>query len=176
LKLKSLAVITLFVLGCSFASAQTFGFASTNSGLYCNYEQINNTSVLGTDVWQGFDNLSPCGITHNATIAGFGGNLPTAAGLPVVGRGVIYGDNLYDAFSSIYTGEQWTVFTLLKCNKLNTHTGKFIGNFSWIGIASVSNFVFGDNFGFLSCTHPAAGDKSIERGTTAGKIANTGRK
>src|SRR5271154_3071206 len=42
MKLRSLVVITLFALGCSFASAQTytFGFADSDGNLFCDYEQI----------------------------------------------------------------------------------------------------------------------------------------
>ena len=40
MNIKSLTVIALCILGCSFASAQTFGFASVGGGLYCNFEQL----------------------------------------------------------------------------------------------------------------------------------------
>ena len=58
MKLKSLAVITLLVLGCSAAFAQgsfTLGFASAGDlGLYCNFEAIvyggsNNFYMEGVD-------------------------------------------------------------------------------------------------------------------------------
>jgi len=173
LKLKSLLVITLFVvLGCGFASAQTFGFASTGSGLYCDYEVLNFASALGPDVIQGDENLtSGCGSAMNATIAGFKGSIPASAGLPVSGAGAIYGSNIYDAFAEGYTGAQWTVFTALKCNKFNPKTAKFTGKYSWIGIASVSDYVFGDNYGYLYCGVPGAHSDSVSRGTTAGKVA-----
>ena len=171
MKLKSLAVIALLVLGCSFASAQsyTFGFASTGGGLFCNYEQLNNTSGFGTDVWQGVDNLSACGAEVNATIEGFSTVLPGSAGLPVAGSGVAYADNVYDAFSLGYTGAQMVVFTELKCNK--PKGGGYEGLYRWLNISSASGLALGDDYGYLSCAPPAAYDQSVrERGTNAGNI------
>jgi hypothetical protein len=154
-KLKGLVVIALFVLGCSFASAQTFGFASTGSGLNCNYEKLNVASWFSPDIIQGEDVLSACGASVNATIAGLKSvSIPTTAGLPVSGDGAIYADNIYDAFAEGYTGVQWILFTALKCNKINPKTGKFTGKYSWLGIASASGLVYGDNYGYLSCGVP----------------------
>ena len=183
LKLKSLLVITLLAVACSFASAQTFGFASSSGSLYCNYEQLANGVDL-TGAYDVVDNLSYCwsfyGISGpNATGGGF---VATAAntGLPVFGKGVIYGDNLYDAFDigyitgegyyadPIYTGEQWTTLTKLKANKQDKY-GHYKGSYSWIGLASYSTFVFGDNYGYLSATPPKAFGKADFHGTTAGK-------
>lgn len=170
MKLKSLAVISLLVLGCSFAGAQTFGFASTGSGLYCNYEVFNFASALGADVVQGADNTTAvCGYPVNGTIAGFKGSIPASAGLPVAGAGIVYGDNIYDAAGESYTGAQWTVFSALKANKYNSKTGKFTGKYSWLGIASVSGSVFGDNYGYLYNGIPAG--KTASHGTTAGKVS-----
>lgn len=183
MKLKSLFVITLLAVACSFASAQTFGFASTSGGLYCNYEQI----AYGVDLSGAYDivdNLSVCWSAYglsgpNGTGGGFSASAANT-GLPVTGKGVIYGDNLYDAFDigyltgygyyvdSIYTGEQWTVLTKLKANKVDKY-GHFHGSYSWIGLASYSTFVFGDNYGYLSSSIPKAGGKEASRGTTAGK-------
>lgn len=183
MKLKSLLVITLLAVACSFASAQTFGFASTSGSLYCNYEQLANGVDL-SGAYDIVDNLSVCwsayGLTGpNSTGGGF---VATAAntGLPVFGKGVIYGDNLYDTFDlgyitsygyyadPIYTGEQWTVLTKLKANKQDKY-GHFKGAYSWIGLASYSTFVFGDNYGYLSASIPSAKDKANNKGTTAGK-------
>jgi len=169
---KGLLVCGLLVLACSFASASawTFGFESTGGGLYCNYIQLNNNGFFGPDVYQGADNLSACGITlGNATISGFGGAVPKTAGLPVVvSKGVIYGDNLYDAFSSyacgcsIFTGYQWTVAQNLVPGK-----GKH-PKYGWIGMAGSPGYnVFGDNYGYLSTSIP--GPKTPTHGTTTGK-------
>lgn len=148
MKLKSLLVITLFVVACSFASAQTFGFASTGGFLYCNYEQL---SFGFNGEWGGIDNLSPCGSSVNATISGFTSSLSNQGEL-TGGPGVIYGDSVYAA----YNGDpfaQWTVFTKLKCNKQNRF-GAYTGGYSWVGVAAFSGFFAGDNHGYLSCSIP----------------------
>src|SRR5271167_4182721 len=137
MKMKSLAVITLLVFGCSFAGAQTFGFESVGHGLYCNYEILQN--VAG-NVWQGLDVLTTCGAPLNATIAGVKATL-TAAGNPAGFHvdGIQYADNIYDAFSLGYTGAQWSVSSALRCRN---------NAYGWIGFASVSGFIFGDNYGY----------------------------
>jgi len=164
---KSLMVVGLLVLACGLASAGswTFGFLSAaGGGPYCNYEQINNNNVDGVAglsngaVYEGFDNLSACGLSYNATIDGYGPyTLPkgvTFAGYKVVvSKGAVYGDNIYDAFSEAYTGEQWTVATSLAASTKPPAKNKDW----WIGVASFSNFVFGDNAGQLTTTLPAAG-------------------
>jgi hypothetical protein len=160
-KTKIAVVLSVLVLG-TLASAQTFGFASSGGlGLYCNYEQLN---YAGLGAWGVVDNLSPCGAPLNATGSGFTAQTPNL-GLPVYGKGVVYGDNIYDAFSLGFTGAQWTVFTRLKCND-QYPSGQYKGKWSWIGLAGFSGFIFGDNFGFLSCSIP--GGDSVSHGTTVG--------
>jgi len=151
MKRKSLAVIILLFLGSGVAAATsyTFGFGSPGGGIFCNYEQINNNGMFGPDVWQGVDNLSVCGINHNATIVGLSHSIPKSAGLPVSGKGVLYADDIYDAFSGKYTGYQWLLFTRLKCS---------FKQYGWIGFAtSPGGIVFGDNYDYLLCSIPAAG-------------------
>ena len=169
MKLKNLAEITLLALACSFASAQSFGFGSAVYGyLYCNFEQLTNNYEV-TGAWGVTDNLSACGIGYNGTGGGFNADAKNF-GLPVYGQGVIYGDNIYDAESQYYTGYQWTVFTDLKCARINKRTGYPEGRYGWIGIASYSEFVFGDNYGWLMCALPSAHDGSKARGTSAGPV------
>lgn len=149
MKTKGLVVIALLVLGCSFASAQTFGFESVGGGLYCNYEVLQQLSP--TAVWQGTDNLTTaCGGEVNGTLVGISAPLE-ARNNPVgfsLNPGVNYADNIYDAEALGYTGAQWDVSTALKCT---SH------HYGWIGFASVSGFIFGDNYGYLSCTIPGKG-------------------
>jgi hypothetical protein len=136
LKLKSLLVITLFVVACSFASAQSFGFGSATYGYeYCNYEQLTYNYEL-TGAYGVTDNLSACDLGYNATGGAFVASAK-ATGLPVSGSGIIYGDNIYDAESQYYSGYQWTVFSALKCAKINKRTGYPSGKYGWIGLASV---------------------------------------
>jgi len=148
MKTKGLVVLALLVLGCSFASAQTFGFESVGGGLYCNYEVLQQLTPFA--VWQGTDNLSACGLPVNATIAGITASLEkrnNPAGFSL-NPGVNYADNIYDAEFLGYSGAQWDVSTALKCTQKH---------YGWIGFASVSGFIFGDNYGYLSCTIPGKG-------------------
>ena len=161
MKLKSLLVITLFVVACSFASAQSFGFASTGGGLYCNYEQLNGTYGLG--LWAGWDNLSACGVSVNGVISGFNAT-DKPLGEPVSGAGVIYGDNIYAVYNGI-TYMQWSVFTKLKANKVNKY-GHFLGNYSWIGVAGYNGYVLGTNYGYLSATLPGAKGVVVTKGAS----------
>ncbi len=173
MKLKSLAVITLLVVGCGFASAQTFGFASVGSGLYCNYVQLSNAFGAPFTVWQGVDNLSACGAALNATVVGVKGGL-SKVGNPggFAASGVTYADNIYDAQSGFYSGAQWDVSQKLTCNKVNKKTGLYNVAYSWIGFASVSGFVFGDNYGYVTCTIPSASHSQATKGPSTGKYSN----
>ncbi len=158
MKLKSLLVITLFVVACSFASAQSFGFASAGGGLYCNYEQFTSLSggALG-----GFDNLSACGLGVNAVIAGFNATVPVD-GQPAGGAGVVYGDSIYAAASGDAFA-QWTVFSKLKCNTQNRF-GQYIGSYGWVGAAAFSGYYVGGNKGFLTCAIPGKAGKYPTKG------------
>ena len=160
MKITSLAVITLCILGCTFASAQTFGFASVGGGLYCNYEQLANA---GAGAYGGLDNLSACGASVNATISGFNAVVP-AMGQPAGGTGVVYGDSIYAAFSSDPFA-QWTVFTKLACNKQNRR-GQYLGGYGWGGAAAFSGTYVGGNHGFLSCSIPGKAGVAPTKGTS----------
>jgi len=171
-KLKSLAVITLVVLGCSFAWAQsgTFSFWNTAGTLeYCNYIVITYHSG---GVVAGYDDLMACGFPYNSPIIGFDATIPS--GLPAHGKGVVYGDAIYDAEAGDFTGLQWTVWQLLKPSK-KKH-GVFTGPFGWVGVAgSYTGFFFGDNFGYLGAGYPEKGEVA-GHGTTAGKAREKLRK
>ena len=145
--MKSLLVIALVVIGCSFASASTFGFESTGHGLYCNYIIITPFDLA---IWQGDDILTvACGASFNATVVGVSGGVSKANNpLGFAVKGVTYADNIYDADAEGYTGAQWDVTENLKCSE------KKLG---WMGWASISSFVFGDNYGYLSCNIPGRG-------------------
>lgn len=167
MKMKSLAVVTLLVLGCSLVSAQTFGFASAG-GLYlfCDYEQIGGGA---DDIWSGTDNLSVCNLKPNATLVGFGATIPNK-GQPAFGKGVVFADNIYDAYSYGFTGIQEVLFTKLKCNKVDQF-GHFKGEPGWMTVSASSGFIFGDNYGYLSCSIPKAGDRAaMSRGPAAGRM------
>jgi len=155
-----LAVFTVVVFGCAFASAQTFGFASVGGGLYCNFEQLENA---GAGAWGGTDNLSACGLGENSTVSGFNATVPNF-GQPAGGAGVVYGDSIY----AVTSGDpflQWTVFTKLKCNRQNSR-GQYLGSYGWVGAASFSGFYFGGNHGFLSCSIPGRNGAAPTKGTS----------
>jgi len=153
MKLKSLAVITLFVLGCSVAFAQgsaTLGFASpADLFLDCDYEQIqwggsNNFYA------QGIDNLTACSGTANpyATMTGVKVSITAADGSPVTsGPAYAFADNIYDAFSGSYTGDEWLLITQTKPSKLLHH-------FGWVGYVGFSGYEFIANYGYLTASIP----------------------
>ncbi len=161
MKLKSLAVLTILVLGCSVGYAQTFGFESVGHGLYCNYETLQQLTPYS--VWQGVDNLSACGLPYNATVVGQTTNLPTPgnpAGFDV--NGVAYADNIYDAEFEYFSGAQWEVVSGVSCPPKR---------YAWIGFASVSGFIFGDNYGYLSCSIPGKNGAVATKGMSTGSAS-----
>jgi hypothetical protein len=164
MKATILAVVALISFGSALARAQSFGFASVSGGLYCDYEQLVD---LGNGVWGGFENLSACGFSVNATISGFSAAVPKD-GPEVHGAGIVYGDSIYAVASP--GNFQYTVFTKVKCSKPNK-SGQYTGALGWEGIAAFSGFTVGTNFGYLSCLLPVSGDEEVlRRGTIAGKL------
>ena len=159
---KSLLILTLVVLGCSFASAQTFGFLSAGKSIeYCNYEVLVQLTPYA--IWEGDDILTPCGVSYNATVVGATTSLSKVNNpLGFALKGVGYADNIYDAFSERYTGLQLLRITDLKCS-----TKKY----GWVLFASISGEIFGDNYGYLSCNIPDKNGVVATRGvSTGGKI------
>lgn len=168
---KILLVLAVLALG-TLASAQTFSFwDSAGTAEYCNFEVFTYNSG---GIVAGYDNLTTgCFAVYNAPIVGFDTTLPV--GLPVHGKGVIYGDGIYDAFSGYFTGEQWTVFSALKASKKNKKTGIFTGPWGWLGVAGdYTGTYFGDNYGYLGAGYP--GPKGLANGPTSGKPKNALRK
>jgi hypothetical protein len=173
LKLSTLLVLTLFVVCCSFASAQTFGFGTAigGSGLYCNFEQL---SYAGSGLYGGVDNLeAACDSSANSTVSGFAGTVAND-GEEAHGAGVIYGDSIY----AVYDGDpyaQWTVFSKLKCNKTNKF-GDYTGTDGWEGAAAFSGEFVGTNQGPLSCNIPGKDGGLATRGTSSGSKADFQKK
>lgn len=168
MKLKSLAVITLVILGCSAAFAQTsysFGFLSV-SGIneYCNYESFTvGPAARGNFYLQGYDVLDTCPYSPvpGASINGFAITVPATAFSPVSGRGYVYSDQLYDAYAGTWTEEQWTVLTKTAVNHIN----KF-GNWNWAGYVGFFGYEFLGNYGFLSNNIPAVASKATNGKST----------
>lgn len=172
MKVKSLVVFILLVLGCSFASAQTytFGFADTNGDLYCNYEQF---SIGSQGLVSGIDNLSACGISTNGSLVGLQGKFPLL-GPKYVTAGATLTDNSVELEGC--TGEQVILYTALKCSQPDKN-GKYHGKYGWLMVLAIDGYIVGENYGYLSCTIPAKGDgDALMRGTTWGNLREKLRK
>jgi hypothetical protein len=173
-KLKTLAVITLVVLGYSLASAQTgtFYFWDSSGDLnYCDYLVITyNTGGIVA----GYDDVTECGGNGlNAPIVGFVAKTGKD-GQYAWGKGIVVGDAIYDASTDAYTGLQWTLWVSDKVSKLRN--GHFTGPYGWMGVAGTnSGFYFGDNYGYLA-DFTGAPDEAAGHGTTAGNLPNKLRK
>jgi hypothetical protein len=154
MKLKSLAVITLLVLACSAVFGQgsfTLGFETPGDlGLYCDYEHIQYGGS-NNFYMQGIDNLvDGCFLPTNATIEGVRISITPADGSPVLtGPVYAYADNVYDAASGSYTGDQYFVITQTKPSKLLRHYG-------WAGYIGFSGIEFLGQYGYLSASYPGA--------------------
>lgn len=168
MKSKTLALITLVVLGCRLASAQigTFTFwDSAGTQTTCDYIVITYNSG---GVVAGYDDAINCGLAANAPVVGLDATTP-ALGLPAHGKGAVVGDGIYDASCLCYSGLQWTLWLSHKASK--QQHGYFTGRYGWIGLAgSYTGFYFGDNYGYLGAGYPA-GDVA-SHGTAAGKLSN----
>ena len=122
MKLKSLAVITLLVLGCSAAFGQSFslGFLGYNGVQYCDYEVVNVTAPYAG----GTHNLtSVCGFPVDGVMVGFTGYIGFKTGAQVVGNVVEMADNTFDATYQSYSGCQIDWITKTKPSTLLFHYG-----------------------------------------------------
>jgi hypothetical protein len=122
LKLKSLAVITLLVLGCSAAFGQSFslGFLGVNGVQYCDYEVINVSAPYAG----GTHNLTTvCGLAADGVMVGFNQYIAPSSGAIVVGNVINLADNTFDAEYQSYTGCQIDWITKNKPSRLLYHYG-----------------------------------------------------
>jgi hypothetical protein len=174
LKLKSLAVITLSVLGCSSAFAQSyaFGFLNYTGGMqYCNYE-IVQTGGAGNFYLSGMDVLDACASSANAyaTIEGTAikvtdENLESTGLQPgITGPGrYIYADAIMDAYAGSYTGEQWITITATSVNSKNK-----AGKWNWDSFLGFSGYEFLGSFGFLTDKLPDKSSEAVKGAKAAG--------
>jgi len=179
-RIKSLVVIALLVLGCSAAFAQTyaFGFLSLDAANeYCNYE-LFATGGPGNFYLTGYDVLDLCAgpAFPAAPIVGFGIRPTTAALAPVNGSNIyVYADALEDAYFGTYTGIQ-----LISLTKTNVTKIRF-GNYSWAIYVGFGPFSFLDNYGFLTDALPAAPNSKpliksfVYQGTKEGAQGNANK-
>ncbi|HXZ40973.1 MAG TPA: hypothetical protein VEG68_09535 [Terriglobales bacterium] len=174
MKLKSLAVITLIVLCCSAASAQSyaFGFLNYTGGQqYCNYE-IFTTGGAGNFYLTGMDVLDACASSANpfATIEGTGIRVTLedieSTGLQpgITGPGrYIYADAIMDAYAGDYTGEQWLTITATSVNKKNE-----AGKWNWDSFLGFSGYEFLGAYGFLTDKLPDKSSEAVKGANAAG--------
>lgn len=164
MKLKTLAVITFVVFGCSALFGQgsfALGFTSAGDlGEYCNYEIVqyggsNNFYMQGID-----DLVDACFYPTNATIEGVKVSVVAADGSPVLsGPAYAYADMIIDAACECYTGEQWFVITQTKPSKLLRHYG-------WAGYIGFSGLEFLGNYGYLTASLPGTEGAKASLGVT----------
>jgi len=171
LKLKSLAVITLLVIACSSAFAQSyaFGFLNYTGGMqYCNYE-VFQTGGAGNFYLSGMDVLDACAASANpfATLEGTAikvtsGDVESTGLQPgITGPGrYIYADAIMDAYAGAYTGEEWITITATSVNSKNKS-----GKWNWDSFLGFSGYEFLGNYGFLTDKLP---DKRSQAAQAAG--------
>jgi hypothetical protein len=174
LKLKSLAVITLLVIACSSAFAQSyaFGFLNYTGGMqYCNYE-VFQTGGAGNFYLSGMDVLDACASSANpfATIEGTAIRVTTlnleSTGLQpgITGPGrYIYADAIMDAYAGSYTGEQWITITATSVNSKNK-----AGKWNWDSFLGFSGYEFLGGFGFLTDKLPNKSSEAVMAAKAAG--------
>jgi len=145
LKLTSLAVITLLVLGCSsaFAASGSFslGFLSYTGGLqYCDYEVMffNDPFIGGIHNFTG-----ACGLPVDGAMAGLANIIPLTTGLPVTRAVYTVADNSFDAEFEAYTGCQIDWVTRNHASKLK---------FGWEFVYTCGGGDYLGNYGYLDTT------------------------
>jgi hypothetical protein len=152
LKIKSLLVVTLFVVACGFASAQSgsfaLGFLSNTGGFqYCDYEEVLYSNPYAAGI---HDSVDVCGAAANGVMVGFKGSIPATSGAPVTGAVYLLADNTFDSNSEAWTGCQIDWVTQSKASsKGNIEKGKY-GWAYYYTCSGESDYL--GNYGFLSKT------------------------
>ena len=170
MRIRDFVIICALLLGWTWASAQTytFGLADTNGNLYCDYLEI----TVSGGVAVGIDNMSACGFSTSPVLIGLVSSNPLIAPYKVVTSGLDLADNVADWEAQQYTGDQVFLHTALKCNKQNP-SGKYTGKYGWLLFIGNEGFVYGYNYGYLSCSIPGVGDGNVlARGMAIGKLAS----
>jgi len=164
LKLKSLAVITLLVLGCSAAFGQSFslGFLGFNGVQYCDYEVVNVSAPFAG----GTHNLTAvCGLPIDAVMVGFTAFIPLATSAPVTGNVVEMADNTFDASYQSFSGCQIDWVT-------KTKPSKYLFKYGWAIYYSCSGGTdYLLNYGYLTTTLGATKQQGGGK-TSFGTVAN----
>ena len=166
MKLTSLAVITLLVLGCSsaFAASGSFslGFLSYTGGLqYCDYEVMffNDPFIAGIHNYTGV-----CGFEVDGAMAGLANIIPRTTGLPVTRAVYTVADNSFDAETLAYTGCQIDWVT-------RNHASKLLYGWEFVFTCGGGGDYLG-NYGYLTTTLGAPTHNGPAKAST-GKIVGT---
>jgi hypothetical protein len=163
-KLKSLLVVALFVLGCTAAFGQTFTFGFENydgSVLYCNYETftVQDADYLAA----GTDNLTVgCLAPVDAVMVGVKTAVPAAAGLGQTGKAYGMADSLYDSYYGFDTQLQWFVISKIKASAKKQ---------GWFGLGAYAGYIFGSNQGLLTLSIPGGARASHGVSTGSAKMS-----
>ncbi len=163
MKLKSLLVIAILVLGCSAAFGQTysFGFLSYDPIIqFCDYEVINVSAPYAA----GTHNLTTvCGGPLDGVQVGFAATIPQTAAAPVMGPVLELADNTFDAQGEYFTGCQINWVTKTKSNT------KLLFHYGWsfyLSCGGGSSYL--GNYGYLTSTLPTANAKTNAKKTSFG--------
>ncbi|HXR15359.1 MAG TPA: hypothetical protein VN777_04025 [Terriglobales bacterium] len=153
MKLRSLAVITLLVLGCSAAFGQnySFGFLSYDKTIqYCDYEVLTVTPPLAA----GVHNIQACpgGTSGNGIMVGVATtDLKDSSRSPVTGNAYAFADN---AIEVGYNGGFACGCAVLYITKLKAATGaekKAGAAYGWELYYSLDpGYEFFGTYGFLT--------------------------
>jgi hypothetical protein len=144
LKLKTLAVIALLVLGCgaAFGQSYSFGFLSYSGGLqFCDFEVLNVSAPYAAGT---HDMKTSCGLPLDAVMVGLKTIIPLGA--PVTGGVYALADSTFDAQYIGVSGCQidWVTKTVAsKVNLKNPHYGwsfyytcggggEYLGNYGFL--------------------------------------------
>ncbi len=144
-----LAVITLFVLGCSSAFGQGFelGFLSSDmSTLYCNFEVVSEYGALAS----GVDVLEGCGAPDGVMI-GLQATFPPSK-LPLAGKYYVLADSVIDADCICFSGDQ--AITVTGTTAYNIHAP----HFGWELLFNTYDgfYAYLNNWGYLTNDLPLA--------------------
>ena len=168
MKLTTLAVVVLLVLGCGTAFGQSgsfsLGFLSYSGGVqFCDYEVINYNGIFAG----GQHNLkSVCGFPLNAVMVGIQTSIPHTLNQPVSGIVYSLADSTFDAQ---YIGVSGCQIDWITKTKASTPGQIKTGHFGWSFYFTCGGSAYLGNWGFLTTTLGANSRTGIE-GTSFGKI------
>jgi hypothetical protein len=162
LNLKSLAVITILVLGCSTAFAKPFslGFLSYNGAeQYCDFETINVSSPFAAGT---HDLETACGLLADGVMVGFTDDIARTTNAPVTGQVLVLADNTFDAEYQSYSGCQIEWVTKRKA----------VANWGWsLYLTCGGGGDYLGNYGYLTTTLPSASQSGAKK-TSFGTAMN----